>query len=623
VLRKQRFADRSRSHFSAADHLFRGIGEFMSEQSNTPESATPEEAREPERVPVKPSKAFGWDKGSLVVVDSEVMDRYNTGYLSPSTAKSMDGCPARWAAERALPRHEDPFGAAEIGTSGHSVLEDLYSLPGDERSAERAMLILLDHAKEMWPGKDDESRAKKAEWISAVHDAYKGLFLVEDPAKIVVFQTELRADDVEVAGVPFKGFIDRVDLTPNGFKVVDYKTGKVPQNITRFGDDHGDQIRLYAEVIRVLHGKFPVEGGLHYTKFGKYRSVPLNKTSMNKVLAKFKKSWVDLNVYTERAAFPTKTSALCGWCPLVNSCPAAAADGKVDRKGDAQSKTDLGIPVLRTFDAAELTPAARRKANETPDLDLDFGWSEDEPVRDEPVLPAVVAHPVDDIEPLDEEVLAIVEAAADVTTEALTVIEQVLDEVEPIAEETPEQVIETGSEEPPPAHLAGDTKSHQTNRSEGDTMSNRLTEGKPWEETVNGSLNPGSYAATAVFGTASLAYEEIVKAGIKPTRESIDALAQTFASIVDEAQVKLTGISSYQESANTRLRGCLRTFLDLHALPFGKGVEDWDAWVRKAKGHIPSIANAAVRLYESDLSGSPWTQLAIREADSEFEEAAG
>lgn len=147
-------------------------------------------------------------------------------------------------------------------------------------------------------------------------------------------------------------------------------------------------------------------------------------------------------------------------------------------------------------------------------------------------------------------------------------------------------------------------------------MSDLLAEGKPWEETVNGSLNTASYAATAVFGNASLAYEELMKAGQRPTKATIDGLAATFGHIVNEAQLRLTGVSSWQDASNTRLRGALRTYMTVNPLPFGQSAEAWKDWVETGVKHVSSIASAAVRLYEADLSGTPWTALAAESVDA-------
>lgn len=622
---------------------------MSTDTAQTPGQAPDIRSDEPRKY-IAPSVAFGWDKGDLAIVSAEVLGRYNTQYLSASTAKAMDSCPARWAAEKAMPSSENPFGPAELGTSAHTVMEDLFDLanvPAKDRTPEKAMTILLAHSKVAWPGKDEAAFAQRALWISAVHDAYKGLFAIEDPTQVSVYQREMRLDGVEVFGVPFKGFIDRVDHTPEGLRVVDYKTGKVPQNITRFGDHEGDQIRLYVEGVRAKEGVAPATGALYYTRHSKSRTVPLGKPKMNEVAKKFQTSWKVLNASAERAAFATKTSALCGWCVLVNSCPAAQADGKVARVDGAPSKVELGIPVLRTFEASELTPQARKSANiKEPDFNLDFGSAslgKTPPVDHLDVDPGFDASVSGDVADFDVPV----EKSAAAPAPAVAVVAPVAPpaapapiEDDPFADpfEVPAVLVEArpepvpapaeisveiapvlGSAEPVAAHLEDGTPAVTADPDEREnTMSDLLSEGKPWEETVGGSLNPAAYASTAVFGITNLAYEEIIKAGVKPSKVTIDGLATTFAAMVDESQQRLTGVSSFQDAANTRLRGALHSYLEAHPLPFGKDQAAWDAWVETGKKHMTAIASAAVRLYSADLSGKPWSALAIREADDGF-----
>lgn len=524
--------------------------------------------------------AFGWDKGFLVIRHDDVMARYNTAYLSPSTAKSMQGCAAKWAAEKGMPESQDPFSASEVGTSAHSVLEDFFGLPGSERTEDTAMAILIAHSKQMWPNKSDS--VNRAKWITEVYNAYKGLFEIEDVTQAVVKQTEMRAEGVEIVGVPFKGFIDRVDLTPDGTKPIDYKSGKKMPNL-RYGDEHGDQIRLYAEVIRVLLGEMPKSGALYYTRLGKAREVSLTKPKMREVLGRFARSWDNLNTYVDQARFPTKTSTLCGWCPLVNSCPSASADGLSDRKGGAPSKVDLGIPVLRTYDAADLTPAARREAKKRePVPPIDSGYYADEPVAE----PEIPADPRGDLDvPANE-------PAADA-----------------------EFLLAAGSELDAAAHADGNTISTSDLTDQESTMPTLTpyyAEGKTWEQTVDGHLNLNSYAASAVFATVNLAYEVMHEQKVKPTASSVQAFAQTLAHIADQAEEHLTGRGGrYQTGANQRMRGAMRAYIAHYPAPFGGDAAAWQAWVETGIKHARLLTRVALALHDDEAPEQPWAALAV------------
>lgn len=550
------------------------------------------------------ASVFAWDKGDLTVSDEEQRNSYRRPALSPSTAKAMSSCPARWAAEKALGEASDPFSASEIGTSAHSVLEDLYDtdvVEQAERTPEKAMGILLAHSRAKWPGKDEETFAKRGLWISEVHDAYRGVFDIEDPTTITVRDRELAfggkgMPEVEVNGVPIVGFIDRVDETPDGARPLDYKSSAKKPRL-KFGDDHGDQLRLYHETLRVLDGREPAGATLYYTRLGVVREVPTTRPQMRKTLGAFKRSWVALNKFIDRGAFPTKPSPLCGWCPLVSACPAASANG-YEARVPAPSAVELGIPVIREYDAADLTAIERKKVNDrTPSMDLDFGS-------------AMTGEPVDDAPPAP--------VPDDATPESNVVPVDTVDSGYRPPEDPGSLDADHPVSEPVDAAHLDDVPNNNTSNSQRDEevdMNDLLHEDKPFYEMSHGTLNPNSYASIAVFGTATWAYEEIFKAGMKPNKATIDGLAQTFAHIVAAGQFVLTGSDSFQEGANTRIRGALRAYIEAHPIPFGGDKATWDEWVNLGVKHVRSIAQAALRLYEADCTtGEPWSALAVESA---------
>ena len=308
---------------------------------------------------------LAWDGHRLVVTDPDLLVRLDKPYLSASTAKAVHGCGARLAGEKAMPESFDLFSPTEKGSAAHLVLEKLFQLPPGRRDAKHAAAILTDlprHDPE--DGEVDYALAlgtdpvRYAQWIATVAGAYSGIFTIEDPTEVDVFATELRLDGVEVGGVPFKGFVDRIDRVGEDKKsltIWDYKTGADRSEPNpRFADDHGDQIRLYYEALRRWladngHSDLQVAGGgLYYVEHGKKREVDIRPSAVRQTLAGFAHSWRELRTSVETASFEAKPSALCGWCPLVNACPVARPmrNPKDPREGAAQA-VELGIPTLR------------------------------------------------------------------------------------------------------------------------------------------------------------------------------------------------------------------------------------------------------------------------------------
>nr|WP_276513276.1 PD-(D/E)XK nuclease family protein [Cellulomonas hominis] len=283
--------------------------------------------------------------------------------MSASTAKAIHSCPARLVGDKALPRGFDLLGAPERGTAAHLVLERLYELPPGQRDRQHAMKILTDLVL-LEPGPDEVDYAaalgsdpvRYATWIASVTNAFQGIFELESPPAVEVWARELRLDRFEVAGVPFKGFVDRIDGDPDtGLKVIDYKSGKVPK--LQYGDDHGDQMRLYAEALLAGLGHTVAAAQLLYIEKVVSRDVDLSPQAIDNTKRGFVRSWEDLRGYVERSAFPAKPSALCGWCPLVNSCPVARpARNPADPRGSKPSAIDLGIPTLRAGGRPEPVP---------------------------------------------------------------------------------------------------------------------------------------------------------------------------------------------------------------------------------------------------------------------------
>jgi putative RecB family exonuclease len=518
---------------------------------------------------------LAWDGKRLVVTKPELIDsKLRRSALSASTSKSMQSCAARWVGERLLRSDiEDPFEPAPLGTSAHSILEDLFDVesfaPAERTMTTAASLVERDAAIK-WPDNPKESDAvraavkiAKARWIEEVRLAYEGLFVIENPAEIDVWGRETQINGLEINGVPTNGFIDRIRTGTNkesgksGLIVEDYKTGKVLN--TRFGDDHGDQIRIYAEAIRVKTGEMPVGGTVLYTKFGKSREIDLRPAAMKKTLKTFELSWKRHNSYMKTQDFPTKVSALCGWCPLVNSCPVAKDEGKAVSEKVADrihSAVELGIPVLRAGARPERTASDPGLGDGT---ELVF------------------------FAPDDAEISAAV--AAQVEREAADA-----------------------------AHMY-DSGENPTKHSVKDgtmTESNIITEAKPWVETTpEGEINPGAYKVTAAFGLAELAAEALFKADLPLTKSNVSGLAFTFYYVVSRAQKSWTGSVSLQDSANTRLRGALRTVIETLPLPLGKDIEAWNEWVDAAVKRTKAISAVAMTILTEKPNPRPWEVLAV------------
>ncbi|MHB1846763.1 MAG: RecB family exonuclease [Deltaproteobacteria bacterium] len=496
--------------------------------------------------------------------------------LTPSTAASVASCGGRFAVERLLerlvPSPPDPLGAAELGTATHQIYEDLFARPKGKRGlvvgAQLLERLEIDHPELEAPS----DPALLARWRSEVQTRMVGLWEIENPDEIDVVAKEMHLT-VGLDGIPFNGFIDRVQRAGDGVEVVDYKAGRgsAKKENSRYGDPHGDQIRLYAMALTKERPDLaPVTGGqVLYVFHRKRRDVDMSTQAIDGTRARYEKAWKLLTTQTEAGAFGLKTSPLCGWCPAVLVCPAALAAGKVPKTEAAEGGHLLGIGASPTTTAVSIRSGADSEDDYDPSVD--FG--------DVP--------------------------------EALEATPQTPEDVPQTSQEVPEMPEETtpapAMSEPPPAHPS--TRSTTTT-----TRSTAMaSEQKPWEETnEDGSLNLNSYASTAAFGTVALAVETLHAAGQRMTPKTVDAFAETLALIVQHCQEALDVRPSMQDGSHTRLRGALRTSIETMPPPFGADVVAWGEWVTKTEKRILSIHKAAVRLWSTGGQDStPWATLAV------------
>lgn len=289
------------------------------------------------------ARRLRFDSGALIVPTDLSQGQIARTALSISSADTIRSCPARWASEKLLPTAADPFAAHVIGNAGHDVLEELMRRPNGQRTPDDAADI-LQHLATTW--QQDTTRPEHAvlddpgsrtRWIAEVYSSISRYWDIEDPNQVDVYATELPVD-VTVSGVPIIGFIDRVDIVESkdgerALAIRDYKTGKhiSAEDRRRYGDKHGDQIRIYAEALEATlarlpednpwHGARVIAGSVLYTRHGKSTKVALSAKHRRETMRAHASAWARHNELTSTGVYPATPSGLCTFCPLVNVCP--------------------------------------------------------------------------------------------------------------------------------------------------------------------------------------------------------------------------------------------------------------------------------------------------------------
>tara|TARA_B110000438_G_scaffold287654_1_gene320206 strand:- start:330 stop:1151 length:822 start_codon:yes stop_codon:yes gene_type:complete len=266
--------------------------------------------------------------------------------FSHSSASTYKQCPRRWK-HRYIDKWADPPGpAALIGQFAHDVLEQLCKEPPDFRTLKKAK----EFAANIWPKISERSdfknlklsEAEQLEFRWKSWHAIEGLWKLEDPSTVEVEATEQRVS-TSLSGVPFLGYIDRLDRCEDGLVVTDYKSGNLP----KYGNDSLKQVLLYAAAVANKTGEQPTRARLLYLG-KKIIETEVSDLEISEVTKDLYDTWESLRINCENNEFKAVTTQLCGWCSFVSQCPEGEKYVKKQvragrMKAEAPARIKLGI----------------------------------------------------------------------------------------------------------------------------------------------------------------------------------------------------------------------------------------------------------------------------------------
>lgn len=243
--------------------------------------------------------------------------------LSPSRVSEFNNCPRlyKYRVIELLP--EPPSIDAERGTLIHTILEDLFDLPADERNHQSAVAMAPSRWRDQIEAKPELGSLvlNEKEWLDRVEALLKNYFLLEKPGSFEATHREMHLEQDLTTQVYLHGYVDRIDVAPTGeVRIVDYKSGKSPK--PGWEEKALFQLRVYALLYWRLHGVIPTLLVLHY--LGDARTVKSSPgeselISTEKKLLAIADEIVDA---MEKDHFPPKASILCDWCFFKSICPA-------------------------------------------------------------------------------------------------------------------------------------------------------------------------------------------------------------------------------------------------------------------------------------------------------------
>ncbi len=250
--------------------------------------------------------------------------------ISPSRAADFAGCPLRYRLRTIDRIPEEPSPAAARGTLVHQVLEDLFTLPAAERTPQRARSMLAPawgHLREREPGlaalfaePDGADTDEAAAWLASCVEALDRWFTLEDPQRLEPAERELYVETVLASGLLLRGFVDRLDVAPDGaIRVVDYKTGRSPRE--GFEAAALFQMRFYALVLWRTRGVLPSVLQLVYLGDGEIlRHVP-DEQELLACERRVEALWRAITLARVNRDWRPRRSALCSWCSFRDLCP--------------------------------------------------------------------------------------------------------------------------------------------------------------------------------------------------------------------------------------------------------------------------------------------------------------
>ena len=233
--------------------------------------------------------------------------------LSASKIKTYMDCPLKFKFSHVIQAPTKARSYFELGTAVHAVVEHLTKLQmeGTKPTKDLAWDILeKEWNVNSFDTEIQENQAKEdaktmiITYLKWVSENKNTPLAVEQPFKI------------EIEGIPFNGFIDRVEKTPDEkFTVVDFKTGGVYE--TNKSIKTNPQMNLYALGVQKQYGEIPVNTSLFYLKHDKIVNNPVEESQVKSVkedIGNIVKSILN----EEFDATPSYQ--VCKYCEYTNIC---------------------------------------------------------------------------------------------------------------------------------------------------------------------------------------------------------------------------------------------------------------------------------------------------------------
>lgn len=247
--------------------------------------------------------------------------------VSPSRVNQIETCPRQYQYTTIERLPEAKKMATYRGTVFHAILEEMF-LRTQESPKDRTPDLAMEIMRELLPdllnpeicAEMSLSDTDRQAFVADLAKYIRTYFTMENPTEITSEGIEIKMD-VDMGGYTLRGILDRLDRDPDGsLVIVDYKTGKVPQE--KYKASALLPAKIYAYLCEQHLGERPTRIRLLYVQFGKTLTVEVTDEDVSYAEKRVREAWSKIEGWFESGYFPPIRNNLCDkWCSFKNICP--------------------------------------------------------------------------------------------------------------------------------------------------------------------------------------------------------------------------------------------------------------------------------------------------------------
>jgi len=259
--------------------------------------------------------------------------------LSYSAISTYLNCPLQYRLQYVEKRPTLPSPSLSFGSSVHSALEWLYSVPTPDPAT---LTELLDYLEECWVSEGYQDPEEEARYFMQARSTlalYYRNHVANSPGGFHVPAAVEHKFVIDLGFCDLSGVIDRLDRDPSGgFEVIDYKTNRRLPPIKRLREDL--QLPLYHIAAKRIWGVPVNRVTFHYLLVDHRTSFVISPEREQEALSSVR----EVARRVEAGDFAPRRNNLCPWCDFADDCPLFEG-GRPSRRRPEAPALDVGQAV--------------------------------------------------------------------------------------------------------------------------------------------------------------------------------------------------------------------------------------------------------------------------------------